>query len=170
MPATSPSSLSTHDRSGRHAGPERHVPVDALTRRLANPLLGAAIRLGWGVRGARLLLVPGRRSGVEHRTVVIPVAVGSESFLVSPRGATDWVRNLRAAGRARLRLGRRLQPITVADVEDPAKIAVLRRYLDENGSLVAGILEGLDAESPEADLAAAAAGIPVFRMIGEARG
>lgn len=144
---------------------ERHLPVDVITRRVANPLLGLALRLGWGVRGARLLLVPGRRSGIERHAVVIPVAWGPDTFLVSPRGATDWVRNVRAAGRARLRIGRRERPILVVELIDTDKVGVLRRYLRANGSLVAGILDGLDADSPETDLLTAAVGIPVFRMV-----
>lgn len=143
---------------------ERHVPVDAVTRRIANPLLGLAIRLGWGVRGTRILTVTGRRSGLDRHHIVIPIEVDGIRFLVAPRGRTDWVRNLQSAGRGRLRLGRRREEIVAAEVDDADKVPVLREYLAANRALVSGILGDLDAESPPEDLAAAAEGVPVFRI------
>jgi deazaflavin-dependent oxidoreductase (nitroreductase family) len=52
--------------------------------------------------GTRPLAVRGRRSGVVHRVPLIPVEVDGVRYLVSPRGETDWVRNLRAAGEGEL--------------------------------------------------------------------
>lgn len=146
------------------ASPERHVAVDALTRRVANPLLSAAIRLGWGVRGARILSVVGRRSGFERRAIVIPVEIDGDLHLVAPRGGTDWVRNLRAAGTCGLRLGRHHEEFDAVEVDGLGRLPVLRHYLARNRALVAGILDDLDEDSADADLVAAATGIPVFRL------
>lgn len=96
--------------------PARHVPVDAVTRRIANPLLRILARCGWGVRGVRILTVVGRRSGRQRDGVVIPVEVDGVEHLVAPRGHTDWVRNLRAAGRGELRLGRRRTPFLATEL------------------------------------------------------
>lgn len=94
----------------------RHVRVDTVTRFVANPLLRLLVRLGWGVRGVRILTVDGRRSGRERQSIVIPIVVDGALHLVAPRGDTDWVRNLRAAGRAGLRLGRRRLAFTATEL------------------------------------------------------
>src|SRR5699024_2769886 len=59
-----------------HSGvADRHVPIDRITRRVANPVLSSAIRLGWGPKGARILTVTGRRSGLERHSIVIPTEI-----------------------------------------------------------------------------------------------
>src|ERR1017187_3664168 len=89
-------------------GSRREVTVaylkpPALTRRLANPL---AMRLN--ARGVATLTLAGRRTGEARKVPVIPVEVGGSRYLVSPYGESDWVRNLRAAGKGELsRKGRR---------------------------------------------------------------
>ena len=55
------------------------------------------------ISGTRTLVVRGRRSGAVHRVPLIPVEVDGVRHLVSPRGETHWVRNLRAAGEGELR-------------------------------------------------------------------
>ena len=51
---------------------------------------------------ALLSPVVGLRTGKPRRVPVIPVEVGSNRYLVSPYGESEWVRNLRAAGRGEL--------------------------------------------------------------------
>jgi len=67
----------------------------AFIRRIAGPLW---LRTGLTV----LLEVPGRRTGRPHRVALFPVEVGANSYLLSQYGASDWVRNLRAAGRGQV--------------------------------------------------------------------
>ena|SRR5712691_8884592 len=62
-------------------------------RRLFNPL---AMRFGIG--GATTLVVSRRRSQKPQRIPVIPVEHDGARYLVSTRGESEWVRNLRAAG------------------------------------------------------------------------
>ncbi len=66
-------------------------------RRYVNPL---AMRFGIG--GSHALTVAGRRTGRPQRVPLIPIEHAGQHYLVSPRGETDWVRNLRAAGRCRI--------------------------------------------------------------------
>jgi hypothetical protein len=63
------------------------------TKRVFNPL---AMRLGMG--GARKLVVDGRSTGTPETIPVIPVDHQGARYLVSTRGESDWVRNMRAAG------------------------------------------------------------------------
>ncbi|MGZ4658222.1 MAG: nitroreductase family deazaflavin-dependent oxidoreductase [Blastococcus sp.] len=70
----------------------------AFTRNVVNPVVS---RLHTG--GVETLTVTGRSSGKPRSVPVIPVAVRGERYLVAPFGESDWVRNLRVAGRATLR-------------------------------------------------------------------
>ena len=70
-----------------------YIRPPVIVRRIFNP-----IAIKFGIAGTRALVVPGRRSGRVRRTAIIPVDHDGARYLVSPRGETDWVRNLRAAG------------------------------------------------------------------------
>ena len=54
-----------------------------------------------------LLTVRGRKSGLPRTTPVTICEYGLRRGFISPFGETQWVRNLRAAGRASVRLGSR---------------------------------------------------------------
>jgi len=62
------------------------------TRRVFNPL---AKRFGIG--GAVELVIPRRRTGEAQSIPVIPIEHEGARYLVSTRGESEWVRNLRAA-------------------------------------------------------------------------
>jgi F420H(2)-dependent quinone reductase len=74
-----------------------YLKPPALTRHLANPL---AMRLQG--RDVATLFVVGRRTGVPHKVPVIPVEVDGSHYLESPYGESEWVRNLRTAGKGEL--------------------------------------------------------------------
>jgi deazaflavin-dependent oxidoreductase (nitroreductase family) len=120
---------------------------------------------GISLLGSRVLAVRGRRSGAVRTTVVNLFTHEGERYLLAPRGHTQWVRNLRAAGEGELRLGRRRErfvPVEVADADKPPLIRLyLRKWAWETGAF----FDGLKADSPEADIVAAAPGFPVFRIV-----
>ena len=79
-----------------------------LTRRILNPVVKTMTRFGVSVWGSRILEVEGRSSGLARRTPVNLLELDGRQYLVSPRGESQWVRNVRAAdGRLALILGRR---------------------------------------------------------------
>lgn len=132
--------------------------------RLFNAVLRGLLRLGVSAWGARELRVVGRRSGKVRRTVVNLLTVDGATYLVAPRGVTEWVRNLRAAGEGELRVGRRIARFDATEVADPAKIPVLRAYLERWAFEVGRFFDGVTAASADADLAAVAAGFPAFAI------
>ena len=83
-----------------------------------------------GIMGTHTLLVPGRSSGQEQRVPVIPVEHEGARYLVSTRGESNWVRNLRAAGRAELKRGSKTEAVRVTELpvdERPPVIDAYRR-------------------------------------------
>jgi deazaflavin-dependent oxidoreductase (nitroreductase family) len=119
---------------------------------------------GVSLLGSRVLAVRGRRSGEMRTTVVNLFTHDGERYLLAPRGHTQWVRNLRAAGEAELRLGRRVQHVTAVEVADPDKVPLIRLYLRKWEWEVGMFFDGLTKNSPDEDLRAAAPGFPVFRL------
>jgi hypothetical protein len=98
--------------------------------RITNRLAAITFAAGVGPNHAATLEVRGHRSG---RTISFPVVVAhyeGERYVVAMLGGkTNWVRNLRADGRAVLRRGRPEDVSLVEDFSDK-RAAILRRYLD----------------------------------------
>jgi deazaflavin-dependent oxidoreductase (nitroreductase family) len=74
---------------------------------LKPPWVGRAVfnklAMALGIGGSVTVAVNGRRSGQERTVPLVPVEHEGVTYLVSARGETDWVQNLRAAGRCELR-------------------------------------------------------------------
>lgn len=130
-----------------------------------NRIVNLLPKLGISIAGSRLLAVRGRKSG-EWRTTMVNVmtAADGERYLVAPRGHTQWVRNLRVAGTGELRLGRRTETFTAAEVADADKIPLLRHYLERWGWEVDRFFDGVTKNATDAELAEIAPGFPVFRL------
>lgn len=132
--------------------------------RAFNRLAGRLTRMGLSLWGSRELRVVGRRSGQVRTTIVNLLEVDGQQYLVAPRGTTDWVRNLRAAGTGELRVGRRVQAFAADELADADKVAVLRPYLERWAFEVGRFFDGVGADAPDEDLAAIAPHHPVFRI------
>jgi deazaflavin-dependent oxidoreductase (nitroreductase family) len=137
---------------------------DSFTRHVLNPLVAGLTRLGIGVYGSRVLEVRGRRSGEWRRTPVNLLTVDGVEYLVAPRGHTQWVRNIRVAGGGRLRIGRRVRDIRVAELADDLKPPVLRAYLKRWSWEVGMFFDGVSAKSSDADLLRIAPDHPIFSL------
>jgi len=135
----------------------------AITRRMMNPVLIAATRMGVSVWGSRVLEVRGRKSGAARRTPVNLLTFDGREYLVAPRGETQWVRNVRAdGGRLVLVLGRRREERVARELPDDEKPPVLRAYLRRWKMEIGVFFEGVSAESSDEDLRRVAPMHPVF--------
>jgi deazaflavin-dependent oxidoreductase (nitroreductase family) len=128
-----------------------------------NPTVRRTVRMGISVWGARELRVRGRHSGLVRSTVVNVLDLDGARYLVAPRGTTEWVRNVRTAGRAELRVGRRIEAVEPVEVVDADRqVAVLRAYLRRWRFEVGQFFDGIGPDSTDAELAAIAVDHPVF--------
>ena len=142
----------------------RYIVPDRFTRRVFNPLVACLTKWGISVKGSRILEVRGRTSGELRSTPVNLLTVDGARYLVAPRGETQWVRNLRAAGTGTLRVGRRVETFHAVELADDDKPAILRAYLKAWAWEVGRFFDGLTADSSDGDIAAAASGFPAFRI------
>jgi hypothetical protein len=87
-----------------------------------------------------------------------------QRYLVAPRGQTQWVRNLRMAGKGELLLGRKVEPFEALELADAEKIPILRAYLKRWKAEVGRFFSGVSADSPEESVRRIAPDHPVFRV------
>jgi deazaflavin-dependent oxidoreductase (nitroreductase family) len=108
------------------------------TRKVFNPL---AMRLGFF--GTETLTVARRRSGEAMSVPVVSVDHEDKRYLVSTRGESDWVKNLRAAGGGTL--SRRGHHVRFAADELPleARPPVIAAYRAKLGRQVEGYWRAL---------------------------
>jgi deazaflavin-dependent oxidoreductase (nitroreductase family) len=133
-----------------------------LTKNVFNRLIAATHRLGLSPAGSRTLAVRGRKSGEMKTNPVNPFELDGRTYLFSPRGTTQWVRNLRAAGgEGELRTGRKVRRFHATEVPDSQKLPLIRLYMDKWAWEVKGFL-GIDADAPDEELRRIAPNHPVF--------
>jgi deazaflavin-dependent oxidoreductase (nitroreductase family) len=121
--------------------------------------------LGISIAGTQALRVRGRTSGKLRGVVINLLTVDGVDYVVSPRGNTQWARNVRAAGVVEVGPRWRHANIAVAEVSDAAKPELLRRYLARWYWQVKDYIVGLTPESTDEQLLAAAPSIPVFELV-----
>jgi hypothetical protein len=131
---------------------------------LTNAVVGWLTAHGIPLAGSRILAVRGRRTGEWRTTPVNPLVVGGRRYLLSPRGHTQWVRNLRVVSTGELRLGRRVETFRASEVADVDKLPILREYLRRWGWEVGQFFEGLDKNATDDQLRAVSPGFPVFEV------
>jgi deazaflavin-dependent oxidoreductase (nitroreductase family) len=149
--------------------PARYRAPGWFTQNVLNPLVAWSTRHGVSIYGSRVLAVRGRRSGEWHRTPVNPLTLDGRRYLVSPRGTTQWVRNLRAAGGGELTVGRRSVPFSATELADSDKPEVLRAYLRRWRWEVGQFFDGIGPGATDEELVEAGPKHPVF-LISEPAG
>lgn len=134
-------------------------PFNAIARRL----LAAGVWMGPN----GLLTVAGRRTGLPRTTPVTLLHAAGKYWVMGVYGEVDWVRNLRAAGRATALVRGRRQAVTARELTHSEAVAffrdtfapLVRRY----GGLGAWIVRHVDKIDIH-DPVAAARGRPVFEL------
>jgi len=135
------------------------------TRTIFNRTVALFTRLGLSVWGSRVLEVPGRTTGQPRRTPVNLLTHDGRTYLVSPRGEGQWVRNVRANnGGLELLLGRGREHYTARELDDDEKLPVLRAYLRRWKAEVGVFFDGAGADSSDDELRAIAPKHPAFEL------
>ncbi|OSP39980.1 deazaflavin-dependent nitroreductase [Streptomyces sp. 13-12-16] len=129
-----------------------------------NSVIGWLARHGVSLAGSAEMSVRGRKSGRMQRIPVNPHTHDGGQYLVSARGRSQWVRNMRAAGGGELRVGRKVRAFTAVELPDEEKLPILRSYLEKWGWEVNQYFQGVTARSSDEEIVAAAHDHPVFRI------
>jgi deazaflavin-dependent oxidoreductase (nitroreductase family) len=136
-----------------------------LTQHVFNRLVALATKAGISVWGSRVLEVRGRKSGLARTTPVNLLSMGERQYLVSPRGETEWVRNVRAdGGKLDLLVGSKRQHYIGREIPDADKVDVLRGYLRRWKAEVGVFFDGVGPDSTDDQIRAIADKHPVFQL------
>ncbi|OBG14760.1 deazaflavin-dependent nitroreductase [Mycolicibacterium celeriflavum] len=121
--------------------------------------------VGFGGNGPVVLEVRGRKSGKLRSTPVTPMTVDNKRYIVGGLPGSDWAANLRAAGEATLRQGRRTERVRVVEVPAEAARPLLRVFPIEVPTGVGFMKNGGLVTGPNPDEFEALAGrCPVFQL------
>lgn len=152
----------------------------SFVRLFLNPIVRRLVATRLPMGPNVLISVPGRKTGVLHSTPVALIETSGRRWVIGAFGETEWVRNLRAAGRATITGGRESDQVTAVELP-PAEAVdffrdVLRPYVRRTrfgllmvrtiSRLFLGAFDAIDRP------AEAAQGRPVFELHreGESRG
>jgi deazaflavin-dependent oxidoreductase (nitroreductase family) len=125
-------------------------------------LLAAGIPLGFN----RLVTIRGRKSGRLRNSPLAVIEVSGRRWVWAPWGEVQWVRNLRAAGRATITVRGGSEDVVATELDPTQRVAFFR---DTLGPLARGIpfgywfiriVDGVDLDHP----LEAAARCPVFEL------
>jgi deazaflavin-dependent oxidoreductase (nitroreductase family) len=133
--------------------------------RFVNPVFKALLAAGVPMGPDVLLTVRGRKTGLARSTPVAVAEIEGRLWLISPWSEADWVRNLRAAGRATLTSGRRTESVSATELDQAQTIGFFRDILDpyvRTDRVARWFVRGLDRI--EEDPVAAARGRVVFEI------
>ncbi len=134
--------------------------------RVVSTIITTLLRLGLPVGPSVLLSVRGRKSGKIYTIPVALVENSGTSFLVAAFGEVNWVRNLRAAGKAHLTRRRRTEAIGVVELEAREAAPILKQFLRESQrvSFIRPYFR-VTTQSSLADFEREALHHPVFRIV-----
>ena len=126
-----------------------YLKPPGFTKRVFNPIAAK-----FGIGGAAPLTVAGRTSGEPRTIPVIPVDHDGATYLVSTRGESEWVRNVRSAGEVELRREGATQRFQTIEIPLAARAPVIVAYRDKAGKTVDSYWKQLPDASDH----------PVFRL------
>ena len=129
-----------------------------------NRVFGWLVGLGLAPSDFYLLQVRGRKTGRIYSTPVDVLQLRDRTFLVAPRGETQWARNARAGGDVTLKRGRVATSFRVREVDDGNKPDILKAYLDRFRRQVQRFFP-VEAGSPAEAFIPHASRYPVFELI-----
>ncbi|HSP54606.1 MAG TPA: nitroreductase family deazaflavin-dependent oxidoreductase [Dehalococcoidia bacterium] len=131
--------------------------------KLFNRIFGSIAGAGLMPKKNIMLETKGRKSGQTRSVPVTIVEYDGQRYLVSPRGESEWVRNVRAdAGRATLRHGKR-ETVLLQELAPGERALIIQKYLRENAMATKQHF-GIDPKSDISEFERIAPLHPVFRI------
>jgi deazaflavin-dependent oxidoreductase (nitroreductase family) len=134
--------------------------------RFFSPILKFLLVAGMPMGFNRLVTIRGRKSGLPRTTPLAVIEVGGRRWVWAPWGEVQWVRNLRAAGRATIAVRGRTEEVSATELDPTERVGYFRDVLGPLarsfpfGVQFIRIVDGVDLNNP----LAAAEGRRVFEL------
>ena len=132
--------------------------------KIFNRAFGFLVGLGLGFSYNYLLQVRGRKTGKLYSTPINLLQLNGKSYLVAPRGRTQWVRNAEAAAEVTLKKGSTRRKFRLRSIADAEKPQILKAYLDTFRREVQRYFP-IPAGSPQESFAALTGSYPAFELL-----
>ena len=133
---------------------------------LFSPVAKLLLKLGVPLGLNGLITIRGRKSGQPRTTPVAIIDVDGRRWIWAPWGEVNWVRNLRAAGRATITVRRRDEEVRATELDQEGRLAFFRDVMRPLAKGVPGghtfirVVDGVDLDDP----VEASHGRPVFEL------
>ena len=118
------------------------------------PILKSLVAAGVPLGPNGLITVRGRKTGLPRTTALAIIEVSGRRWVWAPWGEVNWVRNLRAAGRATLTVRRRQEDVTATELDQTQRVAFFRNVLGPAahripfGTWFIRVVDGVDLDHP----------------------
>ena len=97
----------------------------SIVNAIAKPLLAVGMPMGFN----GLLTTRGRKTGLPRTTPLAIIEVSGRRWVWAPWGEVNWVRNLRAAGRATIAVRRRQEEVRAIELDPAQRVEFFRDVL-----------------------------------------
>lgn len=152
----------------RHAMTKRITQASRVptTVSLFSPVLNFLLRARVPLGPNRLVTIRGRKTGLPRTTGLAVIATGGRRWVWAPWGDVNWVRNLRAAGRATITEHGQSEEVVANELDSAERVGFFRDVLGPLarripfGVWFIRIVDGVDVRDP----VAAAEGRAVFEL------
>jgi deazaflavin-dependent oxidoreductase (nitroreductase family) len=151
------------DQTAARPSPTSHVPFQV---KLFSPILKGLLKAGLPLGFNRLVTIRGRTSGLPRTAAIAVIERSGRRWVWAPWGEVNWVKNLRAAGRATIRRGDREEEVRATELTREQRVEFFRDQLGSlarsipGGVLFIRLVDGVDLNDP----VAAADGRRVFEL------
>jgi deazaflavin-dependent oxidoreductase (nitroreductase family) len=107
------------------------APRERLPRRVRffSPILKFLLVAGMPMGFNRLVTIRGRKTGLPRTTPLAVIQVGGRRWVWAPWGEVQWVRNLRAAGRATITARRQKEEVSATELGPTERVGFFRDIL-----------------------------------------
>jgi deazaflavin-dependent oxidoreductase (nitroreductase family) len=105
-----------------------------------SPILTFLLAAGVPLASNRLVTIRGRKSGLPRTAAIAVIESSGRRWVWAPWGEVHWVRNLRAAGTATIKLRGRDEEVRATELDPDQRVAFFR---DTLGPLARGIPFGV---------------------------
>jgi deazaflavin-dependent oxidoreductase (nitroreductase family) len=135
------------DRSERPAAVPRRISF-------FSPILEFLLAAGLPIGPNGLITIRGRKSGQPRTTGVAIIEVSGRRWVWAPWGEVNWVRNLRAAGRATITVRHQTEEVRATELDPAQRVGFFRDILGPLargvpfGVWFARIVDGVDLARP----------------------
>ena len=93
------------------------------------PIAKALLKVGVPLGFNGLITISGRKTGLPRTTPIAIIEVAGRRWVWAPWGGSQWVGNLRAAGRATITVRRREEEVLATELDATQRVAFFRDTL-----------------------------------------